>query len=175
MKPKPEEIQILRALFKELFQTFTCLFFFFPFFIHSFCVFACPSMKEVIELSDQSSRRDSNDEHLIESQAAPSFGSISNGSSSSLNKATTKIPSQDSPINIPSGDAPVSKKGFLEKIKSKIPPLPLLRIVIKSSTAILIALLFVFETRCRTAMGGAAILVPIGTLLNFPIRTIGMF
>ncbi|KAI8877640.1 hypothetical protein K501DRAFT_260071 [Backusella circina FSU 941] len=131
-------------------------------------------MKEVIELSDQSTRRSSKDEHPKENQTAPSFGPISNDSSHSLNHTATKIPSEDPPLNIPSGDAPVSKKGFLEKIKSKIPPLPLLRIVVKSSIAILIALLFVFETRCRTAMGGAAILVPIGTLLNFPIRTIGV-
>ena len=58
-------------------------------------------------------------------------------------------------------------------ILTKLLPLPLVRIVVKAAISILIALLFVFEDNCRNAMGSASVLVPIGTLLYFPVRPIG--
>lgn len=65
------------------------------------------------------------------------------------------------------------KKSLGQRLYAKIPPYQLTTIIVKASIAILIALLFVFEKNCRTAIGQAGILVPIGTLLYFPVRPIG--
>jgi hypothetical protein len=67
----------------------------------------------------------------------------------------------------------VAKKSFGQRLKAKLPPLPLARAIVKASIAVLISLLFVFEENCRIAAGAASILVPIGTILNFPIRPLG--
>jgi hypothetical protein len=74
---------------------------------------------------------------------------------------------------IPEREPLESKKSFGQRLKAKIPPLPLSRAIVKASIAVLISLLFVFEENCRTAAGAAGILVPIGTILNFPIRPLG--
>lgn len=66
------------------------------------------------------------------------------------------------------------KKSFGQRLYAKIPPYQLTTIIVKASIAILIALLFVFEKNCRAAIGQAGILVPIGTLLYFPVRPIGV-
>jgi hypothetical protein len=75
------------------------------------------------------------------------------------------------PKSVPSVKEP--KKSFGQRLYAKVPPYQLTRTIIKASIAILIALLFVFEENCRKAIGQAGILVPIGTLLYFPIRPIG--
>ncbi|KAI8080209.1 uncharacterized protein B0P05DRAFT_540434 [Gilbertella persicaria] len=75
--------------------------------------------------------------------------------------------------NVPTAE-PVQRKSVSQRILTKLPPFPLIRIIVKASIAILIGLLFVFEKNCRSAMGSASILVPIGTLLYFPIRPIGV-
>lgn len=65
------------------------------------------------------------------------------------------------------------KKSFGERLYAKIPPFQLTCIIIKASIGILIGLLFVFEKNCRKAVGPAGILVPIATLMYFPIRPLG--
>ncbi|GAA5816474.1 hypothetical protein MFLAVUS_010003 [Mucor flavus] len=66
------------------------------------------------------------------------------------------------------------KKPLGQRIMAMIPPYQLTRTVVKASIAVLISLLFVFEEQCRKAIGPASILVPIGTLLNFPVRPLGV-
>lgn len=66
-----------------------------------------------------------------------------------------------------------SKTSVLDRLKTIIPPLPLLRPMLKGSLAILIALIFVFVDRLRNVFGQGIILVPIGTVLNFPFRPVG--
>lgn len=70
-------------------------------------------------------------------------------------------------------DAEVTKKSFGERLKAKIPPLPLLRTIVKASIAILIALIFVLVDQTRNAVGSGNILVVIGTILSFPVRPLG--
>lgn len=65
------------------------------------------------------------------------------------------------------------KKPLGQRIRAMVPPYQLTRTVVKASIAVLISLLFVFEEQCRKAIGPASILVPIGTLLNFPVRPLG--
>lgn len=66
------------------------------------------------------------------------------------------------------------KKTFSQRIKAKIPPLPLIRAIVKASFAVLIALIIAFVDTTRNAIGQGIILVPIGTILHFPIRPLGM-
>lgn len=65
------------------------------------------------------------------------------------------------------------KKSFGERLYAKVPPFQLTRTIIKASVGILIGLLFVFEKNCAKAVGPAGILVPIATLMYFPIRPLG--
>lgn len=65
------------------------------------------------------------------------------------------------------------KRPFMDRLKSIIPPLPLLRPMLKGCLAILISLIFVFVDRLRDEFGQGIILVPIGTVLNFPFRPVG--
>lgn len=84
----------------------------------------------------------------------------------------TATSTRDSRKNIiPEQDT--SKKPLGQRLMAMIPPYQLTRTIIKASISILIALLFVFEERCRNAVGAAAILVPIGTLMYFPVRPLG--
>ncbi|OAC98006.1 hypothetical protein MUCCIDRAFT_116091 [Mucor lusitanicus CBS 277.49] len=66
------------------------------------------------------------------------------------------------------------KKTFSQRIKAKIPPLPLIRAIVKASFAVLIALIIAFVDTTRNAIGQGIILVPIGTILHFPIRPLGV-
>lgn len=74
---------------------------------------------------------------------------------------------------IPENEPLEAKKSFGHGLKTMIPPLPLSRAIVKASIAVLISLLFVFEENCRISTGAGSIMVPIGTILNFPIRPIG--
>lgn len=67
-----------------------------------------------------------------------------------------------------------SKKPLGQRLMAMIPPYQLTRTIIKASISVVISLLFVFEDRCRNAIGAASILVPIGTLLYFPVRPLGL-
>lgn len=84
--------------------------------------------------------------------------------------------SGDSSINMPPNTNNIEqKKTFSERIKAKMPPIPLIRAIIKASFAVLIALIITFVDRSRNAIGQGIILVPIGTILHFPIRPLGMY
>lgn len=66
-----------------------------------------------------------------------------------------------------------TKKTLGQRLYAKVPPFQLTRTIIKASIGILIGLLFVFEKNCSKAVGAAGILVPIATLMYFPIRPLG--
>ncbi|GAN01233.1 hypothetical protein MAM1_0005c00665 [Mucor ambiguus] len=83
--------------------------------------------------------------------------------------------SGESSIHIPPDtDVIQRKKTFGERIKAKMPPVPLIRAIVKASFAVLIALIIAFVDTTRNAIGQGIILVPIGTILHFPIRPLGM-
>ncbi|KAI7897491.1 uncharacterized protein BX663DRAFT_528139 [Cokeromyces recurvatus] len=81
--------------------------------------------------------------------------------------------SRDSNIDGERPNIEIEKSLWRKQWISRMPPLPLIRTILKASIAILIALLFVFVDNCRNAIGTASILVPIGTLLHFPIQPLG--
>ncbi|KAL9557127.1 hypothetical protein MBANPS3_001545 [Mucor bainieri] len=84
--------------------------------------------------------------------------------------------SGESSIHIPPDTHGIEhKKTFAERIKAKIPPVPLMRAIVKASFAVLIALIIAFVDTTRNAIGQGIILVPIGTILHFPIRPLGMY
>ncbi|KAG1469964.1 hypothetical protein G6F56_002956 [Rhizopus delemar] len=65
-------------------------------------------------------------------------------------------------------------RSFSDRILSIIPPLPLLRPIIKGCLAILISIIFLFNSKIRNEFGQGIILVPISTILSFPFRPIGV-
>lgn len=85
-------------------------------------------------------------------------------------------PSGESSIHIPPDTHGIEpKKTLAERIRAKIPPVPLMRAMVKASFAVLIALIIAFVDTTRNAIGQGIILVPIGTILHFPIRPLGMY
>lgn len=89
-------------------------------------------------------------------------------------QSTKSVHEEEIQTNKPVNNNPLeSKKSILQRLKSKIPPLPLIRAIIKASISILISTIFVFDSTCRKWIGSASILVPIGTLLYFPVRPLG--
>lgn len=115
-----------------------------------------------IELSNQPSKRSRSttidlDEHEDDREELQSTSTKHSKENIVPPKSSTKEP----------------KQSFGQRLYAKVPPYQLTRTIIKASISILIAMLFVFEENCRNAIGKAGILVPIGTLLYFPIRPIG--
>jgi len=89
---------------------------------------------------------------------------------------TQPRPSGESIIHIPPNTHGIEpKKTLAERIKAKIPPVPLIRAIVKASFAVLIALVIAFVDTTRNAIGQGIILVPIGTILHFPIRPLGKY
>ncbi|CEP06984.1 hypothetical protein [Parasitella parasitica] len=83
--------------------------------------------------------------------------------------------SEEGIINMPPNTDNIEpKKTLAERIRAKVPTVPLMRAMIKASFAVLIALIITFTDRSRNAIGQGIILVPIGTILHFPIRPLGV-
>jgi hypothetical protein len=123
-------------------------------------------------LSKQLPERESSDGYTNQDQFDPAFSSTGDNDNfeKNANISDMRYSSESTTKNM--NNIPSQKKSTLDSIKEKIPPLPLLRVSVKASIAILISFIFVLNGRCRAAMG-AAILVPIGTIFSFPVRPIG--
>lgn len=148
-----------------------------------FFSFDCVCMMEGIELSSQTSKRsyatsaqldELSTNNTTDHLNAPSIFKQDNNDDDMTSNSHPRL-SGDSSINMPPNTNNIElKKTFSERIKAKIPPVPLIRAIVKASFAVLIALIITFVDRSRNAIGQGIILVPIGTILHFPIRPLGM-
>lgn len=147
--------------------------------------FNCMRKMDDIELSNQASKRsyttsiqldELSTSNTTDHLSARSILKQDSDNDDDITVSSHSRLSGDSSINMPPNTNDIEqKKTFSERIKAKIPPIPLIRAVVKASFAVLIALIITFVDRSRNAIGQGIILVPIGTILHFPIRPLGTY
>ncbi|KAI8991728.1 hypothetical protein BDF20DRAFT_58655 [Mycotypha africana] len=71
-------------------------------------------------------------------------------------------------------DLKPNRNTLRERLKFKTPAVPLIRMILKGSIALLISLLFVYVDNPRNKIGRASTMVVTSTILSFPFRPLGV-